>query len=123
MTKIESIKKHGESAQGRKELMRYLKGKSLSLSESVVARCYDCMSYYADGVADCKSPDCPLYLFMPYRTLTRKKKAAAKRTASKKTMNKKAAPQKASIRKIPAPSPVPDAPARKRKRNTPRNSR
>ncbi|MEW6116972.1 MAG: hypothetical protein AB1553_08735 [Nitrospirota bacterium] len=83
MTKLESIKKHGESAQGRKELLRYLKGKTLTVHQAVLARCYDCMSYYADGVADCKSLDCPLYEYMPYRALTRKKV----RCASKKPVN------------------------------------
>jgi hypothetical protein len=90
MTKLESIKKHGESAPGRKELMNYLKGKVLTVDQAVLARCYDCMSYYADGAADCKMPECPLYLFMPYRVVERKAKQLTKRkAASKKRTNGK----------------------------------
>lgn len=89
MTKLESIKKHGESAQGRKELLSYLKGKPLTVNQAVLARCYDCMSYYADGVGDCKAPDCPLYEYMPYRTLSRKSSRTAKKKAAKKAMRKK----------------------------------
>lgn len=95
MTKLESIKKHGESAKGRKELINYLKGKSLNLQESVLARCYDCMSYYADGVADCKALDCPLYAYMPYRTLTRAK------TTAKKALRKK--PERAKQQSLKEP--------------------
>lgn len=79
MTKLESIKKHGVSAQGRKELLRYLKGKDLTLHQAVLARCYDCMSYFADGAADCKIPECPLYPYMPFRTLRNVNKAVAKK--------------------------------------------
>lgn len=82
MTKLESIKKHGVSTQGRKELMRYLKGKDLTLQQAVLARCYDCMSYFADGAADCRTPECPLYPYMPFRTIRQFKKAAVKKSGT-----------------------------------------
>ena len=86
MTKLESVKKHGISAEGRRELLKYLKGKDLLMKQAILARCYDCMSYYADGIADCKTPECPLYLYMPYRKLRRLRKAPKKRTAAKKML-------------------------------------
>jgi len=32
-------------------------------------RCHDCMGEYGDGLGDCRKPTCPLYEYMPYRTL------------------------------------------------------
>ena len=84
MTKLESIRKHGVTAEGRRALMNYLKGRALTLKEAVLARCYDCMSYYADGIADCRAQDCPLYAYMPYRKVRRTRKLAVKDTTGKR---------------------------------------
>ncbi len=97
MTKLESIKKHGISAEGRRELMNYLKGKDLAMKQAILARCYDCMSFYADGIADCKTLECPLYMFMPYRKVRRARKTANKKAvklADKKNGKKKAVSDK-----------------------------
>lgn len=64
--KTDSIKKHGIKAQGKKEILKYLKGNRLTLRQAILAKCYDCMAFYADGRNDCKDADCPLYPFMPY---------------------------------------------------------
>lgn len=88
MTKLESIRKHGLSAEGRRELMNYLKGKDLAMKQAIVARCYDCMSFYADGVADCKTTECPLYIFMPYRKVRRVRKAAKRKAPAQHAAGK-----------------------------------
>ena len=61
-----------KSAKGRAELMKHRSGKKLSYKQAVLAKCYECMGYYADGKIDCLIPDCPLYNFMPYRSKTPK---------------------------------------------------
>lgn len=57
----------GISAKGRKELLAHGKGRSLTRSQAIRAKCYDCCGGYSDGKADCEMPHCPLYGFMPYR--------------------------------------------------------
>ena len=52
---------------GRKELIRHLEGKCLTLGQSSKAKCFECMCGYSDGAQDCRIPDCPLYGRMPYR--------------------------------------------------------
>lgn len=68
LSKIEAVNKHGKKAQGKKEILKYLKGNRLTLRQSVIAKCYDYMAFYTDGRNDCKLLDCPLYPFMPYGT-------------------------------------------------------
>lgn len=66
--KTDSIEKYGIKAQGKKEIQKYLLGSRLTLRQAVIAKCYDCMCFYADGREDCEMLDCPLYPFMPYGT-------------------------------------------------------
>lgn len=54
------------AASGRSEYIKYSKGERLTLSEAILAKCYDCMGCYQDGRNDCELKDCPLYPFMPY---------------------------------------------------------
>lgn len=68
MTKIDSIKKYGITASGRRELLKYLEGARITQRQAILAKCYDCMAFYTDGKGDCKLLDCPLYPFMPYGT-------------------------------------------------------
>jgi len=76
MSAIETIKKYGKSAQGRKELLKHLRGGKLSYKQAILAECYYCTCYYADGKNDCEMPECSLYPFMPYNPnkITRKLK-------------------------------------------------
>ena len=64
--KIREIEKHGLTAQGRKELIKFLRGDRLTRGEAIKSKCYDCMGYYSDGRADCKQFDCGLYGYHPY---------------------------------------------------------
>lgn len=61
-----SIRKDGISARGRTELIKFHTGRRLTPMQSIRAKCYDCMGYYADGKRDCGQVDCPLHRFMPY---------------------------------------------------------
>lgn len=64
---IEGIKRMGKEAPGRKELLMHLNGVGLTIEGAILAKCYECTRYYTNrGPRDCKSPDCPLYSFMPY---------------------------------------------------------
>ncbi len=65
--KIAEIKKFGAKAIGRSELIALLSGKRLSSKKRIVAFCYDCCGYYADGKEDCANTLCPLHVDMPYR--------------------------------------------------------
>jgi hypothetical protein len=51
---------------GKVSFISFLKGEHLNLRESIEAKCYDCMGYYADGIGDCGCKNCPLYPFHPY---------------------------------------------------------
>ena len=62
-----SIKRFGVTAQGRRELERYLEGQKNTRGSAIKAKCYDCCGYYDSGKVDCKVEVCPLYPFMPYR--------------------------------------------------------
>lgn len=64
--------------QGKKELLKHLRGEPLTLKEALLANCYSCSAGYADGRVDCKNPSCPCYGHMPYR------KDKVKRTLSEK---------------------------------------
>ena len=65
--RIKHIEEFGITARGRKELLNHLNGGRLTIRQMVLAKCFDCMGYFADGKVDCEMPDCPLYPLMPYR--------------------------------------------------------
>jgi len=63
---IKNINSYGKGAQGRHEYLDYLQGKNISPERSILAACYRCRNFYADGKKDCETHDCPLYPFMPF---------------------------------------------------------
>ena len=63
---IKDIRLHGKTARGRNELLKHLGGQRLRMKQAILAKCFDCMGYYADGKVDCNMPHCSLYQFMPY---------------------------------------------------------
>ena len=67
MDKISEIQKHGKGFQGKRELIKHLEGRSLTMKQCIKAKCYDCMGYMIDGAVDCLIPECSLYPFMSYR--------------------------------------------------------
>lgn len=73
ISKIEDIEKYGLKAKGKGELLKFLNGTRLNSSQTVLAKCYDCMCYYSDGKNDCEVPECPNYAKMPYRGQTEEK--------------------------------------------------
>lgn len=74
--RIKDVKK-GKPALGKKDFLKYLKGKSVLTEEAINAKCYDCMNGYRDGIIDCKTILCPLYPFHPYNNLKEKSKEAS----------------------------------------------
>lgn len=84
-TQLEFIERAGAVAVGKKELIKYVNGESLTPRESLLANCYMCTGYYADGRIDCKTSNCPVYPYMPYSS----------KPAPKKKMSEKA--KKAAI--------------------------
>ncbi len=68
METIAKINKHGVRAKGRPELVKHAKGLRLTRKQSMLAKCYDCMGYYSDGVRDCEMPECPLYPYHSYNS-------------------------------------------------------
>jgi len=67
-SQLNDIENYGQRAKGMKERIKHLNGERLTFKEGILAKCYDCLGYYSDGKMDCKTPNCPLYGFMPYRT-------------------------------------------------------
>ena len=64
--RIENIQRYGKTARGQKEILKHLSGQRLTLKQAVLAHCYDCLGFYADGKHDCNMPHCPLHPFMAY---------------------------------------------------------
>jgi len=62
--KIETVAK---GSAGKTLILKYLRGKKLTRKEAMIAKCCDCMGYYADGLFDCGIEECPMYAYMPYR--------------------------------------------------------
>jgi len=60
-------------AIGVKALQKYNKGEPLSMKQSVYAKCAECMGSFEDGACDCEVTGCPLYPYMPYGTIKKKK--------------------------------------------------
>jgi hypothetical protein len=63
--KIKAIETSGIASRGRREMLKHLRGQKIGLKAAVLAKCYECMGYYADGRSDCKCLNCPLYPFNP----------------------------------------------------------
>ena len=71
---------------GQKHWQNHKKGKRLGVDEAALAKCYDCMGAYADGVMDCKTSDCPLYPWMPYRDIISEKNSSFTLCVKKKPL-------------------------------------
>ncbi len=64
---MEGLSTQGRGSMGFRLLKKFEGGERLTLKESVLAKCCECMGEYADGKLDCKLSDCCLYPWMPYR--------------------------------------------------------
>jgi len=64
---IDYIIRNTKRFQGRRELIKHLRGERLTRQEAIKATCFDCTGWYADGAYDCEIETCPLYPYMPYR--------------------------------------------------------
>ena len=51
------------------------------MKQAVLAKCYDCTGFFADGENDCSMPSCPLHPFMVFN------KNRAKKTTSRTLTN------------------------------------
>ena len=67
-----TVKNFFIKAIGKKELLKYKNGNSLSRKEAIIAKCYDCCGCFQDGKFDCLIDDCPLYPWMAYKGLKEK---------------------------------------------------
>jgi hypothetical protein len=58
-----------KTARGLRLLKTYYLGNVLTPMQAIEAQCCCCLGYYSDvgSMADCESPSCPLYYYMPYR--------------------------------------------------------
>lgn len=51
---------------GKHPFESWISGKKVGRKDAMLAKCYDCMGFYEDGLGDCGDPKCPLYPWMPY---------------------------------------------------------
>ena len=63
---LASIISNGVLAQGKRQLKEHLHGKKQTRKNAMLAKCYECMGYYADGKSDCEMQECPMYPYNPY---------------------------------------------------------
>lgn len=61
------------SSTGREQLKTYLSGKIIGKADALRAKCFDCSGHYVDGRKDCEVEWCPLYPYMPYGKLRKKR--------------------------------------------------
>ncbi len=92
--RIKSIRKHGKTAKGQKELIKHLSGERLTLKKAVHAHCYSCMGFFADGKVDCMMKHCPLHPFMAYNQ--NREKGSARTMSTRHMQKMRAARQKES---------------------------
>lgn len=71
------------TGKGSADLLKYREGKKLTSSQSIRAKCAECMGNYEDGRKDCTNEGCPLYPWMPYGTKKRAKKQMNEETKEK----------------------------------------
>jgi len=83
--RLKSIRRHGKTARGQRELLKHLSGERLTLKQAVHAHCYECMGFFADGKIDCGMKHCPLHPFMAYN---QNREKGTKRTMSNAHMEK-----------------------------------
>ena len=93
--RIKSIRKHGKTAKGQKEIIKHLSGERLTLKQAIHAHCYSCMGYFADGKVDCGMKHCPLHPYMAYNQ-SREKKTGLRRMTDAHMEKMRAARQKES---------------------------
>ena len=84
LEQIADVKRYGKTARGRLQLIKHLEGERLTISQAVLAYCYGCMGYFADGKLDCRMPHCPLHSFMAYNESKIKRKTGRVMTAEHK---------------------------------------
>ncbi len=80
-TKIYKSVSEGAASKGKTLLLKYLDGGRLNSSQSIYAKCCDCMGYFIDGRDDCEIPTCSLYPFYPYKSPENKVKYARLKSA------------------------------------------
>ncbi len=80
--RIKNIRRYGKTARGEKELLKHLSGQRLTLKQAILAHCYDCCGYFADGKVDCNMPHCPIHPFMSYNPNRLKKTGVRMMTAA-----------------------------------------
>jgi hypothetical protein len=55
-----------QSYAGQNAYKAFKEGKKITRKESMLAKCYECMSEYDNGKEDCLGKSCPIYPFYPY---------------------------------------------------------
>ena len=61
-----NILKHGATSAGKTHYLKYLNGKKLTRNQAILAKCFECSGYYADGRSACEITDCPIWPWAPY---------------------------------------------------------
>jgi len=69
---------------GSADLVRHRAGIQLTAGKAIVAKCCDCEANYLTSKEDCKTPECPLYPWMPYGPKTRVKSKTKAEIAKKR---------------------------------------
>ena len=75
--------KEGKAFRGKNELIKHYRGKRITMSEAIKAKCYDCCGGYDDGASDCEVVDCPLHPYAPYSANKAPKKLLTEETKVK----------------------------------------
>jgi len=65
-------------AEGKAAYLKHLGGSINGPVEAIHAKCYECMGEYKDGKIDCKVVKCPLYPWMPYSKVVKRKRKEKK---------------------------------------------
>ncbi|OPY76215.1 MAG: hypothetical protein A4E63_00186 [Syntrophorhabdus sp. PtaU1.Bin050] len=85
---LRDIEEIGKLAQGKNELIKYLKGGKLSALQAIKAYCYWCNGYCSDGRETCEEKSCALWPHNPYtpkekRVMSEKQRINAQRLGAR----------------------------------------
>ena len=58
---------HYPLLRGHTQFIKFKNGETLTRTEAMKAKCYECMGYFLDGAMDCEVKTCPMYQYMPYK--------------------------------------------------------
>ena len=83
MERFIRVQEEWKLRKGKNELLAHLNGETLTRSEAITAKCYECNAGYDDDKpGDCNITTCPLHQYMPYNESRNKRVVSEEQRAA-----------------------------------------